>query len=70
MRIADRHIDDAGRERQASAASARPGDRKMFNPEVVPHSEADDDATHNLCPRAPVRLLPGYPGQGATAPGT
>ena len=36
MRIADRHIDDAGRESQASAACARPGDRKMFGPEVVP----------------------------------
>ena len=36
MRIADRHIDDAGRERQASAASARPGDRKMFGPQMVP----------------------------------
>ncbi len=36
MRIADRHIDDAGRERQASAASARPGDRKMFYLEMVP----------------------------------
>jgi len=35
MRIADRPIDDAGRERQASAASARPGDRKMFGPEMV-----------------------------------
>jgi hypothetical protein len=36
MRIADHHIDDAGREPQASAASARPGDRKTFGPEVVP----------------------------------
>jgi hypothetical protein len=36
MRIADRHIDDAGRERQASAISARRGDRKMFGPEMVP----------------------------------
>ncbi len=35
MRIADRHI-DAGRKRQASAASARPGDREMFGPEMVP----------------------------------
>jgi hypothetical protein len=36
MGIADRHVDDAGRERQASAASARPGDRKMFDPRWFP----------------------------------